>query len=316
MILITGVKRNGFILNSHLSAKRRIRLSISSKIFYIICYMTIILMSLICLIPFIVMISASFTSEQYIRFHGFGILPESFSTEAYRLIFHSPEMVGRAYGVSIFVTAAGTAISLLLITMTAYVLSRKDFKYRNGFSFFFYFTTLFNGGMVCTYIFYIQYLHLKDSLWALILPGLFNVFYLLMMRSFISEIPKELIESAKIDGAGEYRIFAQIILPLLKSGLATIGLFIALSYWNDWYNAMLYINSEKKYPLQYMLYNLLQKTQALAQIASRSGISISNMPSNTLKMAMAVVATGPILFAYPFVQKYFVRGITIGAVKG
>lgn len=296
--------------------KNRIRLTASSKAFYVICYTVVALMALLCLIPFVVMISASLTSEQYIRFHGFSILPAAFSAKAYQLIFQSPQTIQQAYGVSIFITVVGTAIGLFLTTMTAYVISRKDFKYRNGFSFFFYFTTLFNGGMVCTYIFYIQYLHLKDNLWALILPGLFNVFYLLIMRSFVAEIPKELIESAKIDGAGEYRIFLQIILPLLKSGLATIGLFIALGYWNDWYNAMLYINTESKYPLQYMLYNLLQKTEAMAQIASRAGISVADMPSNTLKMAMAVVATGPIIVVYPFVQKYFVKGITIGAVKG
>lgn len=170
--------------------------------------------------------------------------------------------------------------------------------------------------MVCTFIFYIQYLHLKDSLWALILPSMFNVFYLLIMRSFTTAIPSALIESAKIDGASEYRIFIQIILPLLKSGLATIGLFMALGYWNDWYNAMLYLNTDTKYPLQYMLYNMLQQTQALARIASQAGIVVADLPSNSLKMAMAVVATGPIVLVYPFVQKYFVAGITVGSVKG
>ena len=297
-------------------ASTKIKLSKSSVAFYIICYVAVALMAIICLVPFIVLISSSFTSESYIRFHGYSILPKEFTTEAYSLIFKSPMTVLRAYGVSILITVVGTALGLFIITMTAYVLSRKDFKYRNAFSFFFYFTTLFNGGMVCTYIFYIQYLHLKDSLWALILPGIFNVFYLLIMRSFVSAIPAALIESAKIDGAGEYRTFFQIILPLLKSGMATIGLFLALGYWNDWYNAMLYLNSDKKYPLQYMLYNLLQQTQALARIASQAGIVVADMPSNSLKMAMAVVATGPIILVYPFVQKYFVKGVTIGSVKG
>lgn len=296
--------------------KGGIRIPLSSKAFYAVCYTVVTLMALLCLVPFLIILSASFTSEQYIRFHGFGILPGAFSTKAYALIFQSPGSILGAYGVSIAVTAAGTVLGLMLTTMTAYVIGRKDFKYRNGFSFYFYFTTLFNGGMVCTYIFYIQYLHLKDNLWALILPGVFNVFNLLIMRSFVTALPKELVESAKIDGAGEYRIFFQIILPLLKSGMATIGLFIALAYWNDWYNAMLYINSEEKFPLQYMLYNLLQKTQAMAQIASRAGIQVADMPSNSLKMAMSVVATGPILLVYPFVQKYFVKGITIGSVKG
>lgn len=298
------------------AASTKIKLSTSSVAFYIICYLVVGLMAAICLIPFIVLISSSFTSESFIRFHGYSIWPKEFTTEAYELIFRSPMTVIRAYGVSILITVVGTVLGLFIITMTAYVLSRKDFKYRNAFSFFFYFTTLFNGGMVCTYIFYIQYLHLKDSLWALILPGIFNVFYLLIMRSFVSAIPTALIESAKIDGAGEYRTFFQIILPLLKSGMATIGLFLALGYWNDWYNAMLYLNSDEKYPLQYMLYNLLQQTQALARIASQAGIVVADMPSNSLKMAMAVVATGPIILVYPFVQKYFVKGVTIGSVKG
>ena len=150
----------------------------------------------------------------------------------------------------------------------------------------------------------------------MILPGIMNVFYLLIMRSFVNTVPTALIESAKIDGAGEFRIFVQIVLPLLKSGLATIGLFMALGYWNDWYNAMLYMNTETKFPLQYMLYNMLQKQQALAAIASQVGIKVENLPSNSLKLAMAVVATGPIILFYPFVQKYFVKGITIGSVKG
>ena len=294
----------------------KIKLSASSKVFYVICYTVVGLMAIICLIPFILLISGSFTAEQWIRFHGYGLIPGEFSTEAYNIIFKTPQRVVRAYGVSIFITAVGTGLGLLLTAMTAYVISRKDFKYRNAFSFFFYFTTLFSGGMVSTYIFYIQYLHLKDSLLALILPMMFNVFYLLIMRTFVNTIPHALVESAKIDGAGEWRIFFTIILPLLKSGLATIGLFLALGYWNDWYNAMLYINEETKYPLQYMLYAIQQQTQALAAIASQAGIQVANLPSSSLKLAMAVVATGPIVIVYPFVQKYFVAGITIGSVKG
>lgn len=294
----------------------KVKLSTSSKLFYILAYVSVGLMALICIVPFIVLISGSFTSENYIRTQGYSLFINEFSTKAYELIFRNPVTVFRAYGISILITGVGTILGTLLITMTAYVICRKDFKYRNHFSFFFYFTTLFNGGMVSTYIFYIQYLKLKDSLWALILPGLFNVFYLLIMRSFVYTIPPSLIEASKIDGAGEYRIFFQVVFPLLKPGLATVGLFMALGYWNDWYNAMLYINSNTKFPLQYMLYNLLQQTQALARIASQSGISVADLPSNSLKMAMAIVATGPILLVYPFVQKYFVKGITVGSVKG
>lgn len=296
--------------------KKKIKASKSTKLFYVICYTVVALVAFICLIPFIIMVSGSFSSEQALRFEGFGILPKDFTLSAYALIFKTPMAVLKAYGISIFITVAGTVCGLLLTTLTAYVLSRKDFKYRNAFSFFFYFTTLFNGGMVCTYIFYIQYLHLKDSLLALILPGMFNVFYLLVMRTFATSVPAALIEAAKIDGAGEFRIFFQVVMPLLKSGMATIGLFLALGYWNDWYNAMLYINTEDLYPLQYMLYSLMQKTQALAGIAGKAGIAVSDLPSNSLKMAMAVVATGPILLVYPFVQKYFVKGVAVGSVKG
>lgn len=294
----------------------RINASASTKVFNVICYTVVTLVALVCVIPFVMLVSGSFSSEQAIRMQGYSILPRDFSLEAYQLIFKTPITVLRAYGVSIFITIAGTVLGLLLTTITAYVLSRKDFKYRNVFSFFFYFTTLFNGGMVCTYIYYIRYLHLKDSYWAMILPGMFNVFYLLIMRTFVSAVPTALIEAAKIDGAGEFRTFFSVVLPLLKSGMATIGLFLALGYWNNWYNAMLYINDEDKYPLQYMLYSLMQKTQALASLAGQANIQVADLPSNSLKLAMAVVATGPILLVYPFVQKYFVQGVAVGSVKG
>ena len=294
----------------------KIKNSPSSMIFYIIAYTIVGAMAIICLVPFLIMVSGSFTAEKYITFHGFNIYPVEFSTAAYELIFKNPGTVIKAYGVSIYVTILGTFLGLMLTAATAYVLGRKDFKYRNKFSFFFYFTTLFNGGLVCTYIFFIRYLHLKDSLWAIILPGMFSVFNMLIMRTFVVGIPTALIESAKIDGAGEYKIFFSIILPLLKPGLATIGLFLALAYWNNWYNAMLFINNTDKYPLQYMLYNTLQKAEAMSRIAAQAGIVVADVPSNSLKMAMAVVATGPILIVYPFVQKYFVAGITIGSVKG
>ncbi|MDR0721092.1 MAG: carbohydrate ABC transporter permease [Treponema sp.] len=287
-----------------------------TKIFYVLSYTLITIIAFVCLVPFILLLSGSFTSEQAIRFSGYSILPKDITLEAYQVIFKYPQKVALAYGVSIMITLVGTLGGLFLITKTAYVISRKSFKYRNAISFFFYFTTLFNGGMVCTYIFYIRYLHLKDSLLAVILPGMFNIFYLLIMRSFIAAIPPALIESAKIDGAGEFKIFTRIILPIIPSGLATIGLFMALGYWNDWYNAMLYINTPEKYPLQYMLYDLLMRTQALSQIAGQVGIRIESLPTQSLKLAMAVVATGPIILLYPFVQKYFIAGVTVGAVKG
>ena len=287
----------------------KIKVSASTWVFNIIGYIFIPLIGLICLLPFIILISGSLSAEQAVRLNGLSIFPQEFTTEAYEFIFRNPQDIINAYGITILITAIGTGVGLIFLTMTAFVISRKDFKYRNVISFYFYFTTLFNGGMVCTYIFYIQYYGLKDNLLALILPGLTPVFYMLIMRNFVSGIPSALIESAKIDGAGEVRIFFQIVLPLLGSGLATIGLFMALTYWNDWYNAMLYINTEWKYPLQYMLYNMIQKAAAMARVASQLGIPVENMPTNTLKLAMAVVATGPIILLYPFVQKYFVKAL-------
>jgi putative aldouronate transport system permease protein len=294
----------------------KIRKSGSTILFYILSYLIITIVAFVCLLPFILLVSGSFTEEKIIRYSGYSLIPKNFTFDAYKLAFRYPERIIRGYLNSIFITCTGTITGLFLITMTAYVLSRKSFKYRNVIAFFFFFTTLFNGGMVSTYIFYIRYLHLKDNYLAMILPGMFNIFYLLIMRSFIRTIPDALIESAKIDGAGEFTIFIRIILPLLPSGLATIGLFLALGYWNDWYNAMLYINSPAKFPLQYMLYDTLMRAQAFAQIASRVGVRVESLPTYSLKLAMAVVTTGPIILVYPFVQKYFIKGITIGSVKG
>ena len=274
------------------------------------------LFALFCVLPLLMIFSASFTSESYIAFNGYSVFIHDFSTEAYATIFKDSQMVLRSYGVTIFITVVGTLTALFIITMAAYVVSRKDFKYRNRFSFYFYFTTLFNGGLISTYILYVRYLGLKNSILAMIIPGLFSTFYMIVMRSFMSEIPSSLVESAKIDGAGEFLIYFRIIIPLTRSGLITIGLFIALGYWNEWYNCMLYITDERMFPLQYLLYNMLASQQALARIASKTAARLANMPSKSMRMAMTVIAVGPVLLAYPFIQKYFVKGITVGAVKG
>lgn len=285
-------------------------------LFNLISYTVVIVTSVLCLLPFVMLLSGSFTSESAISKYGYGIFPSEISFEAYRLLFKYPQDVIDAYGVSIFITIAGTGAGLFVTTMTAYVLSRRDFVYRNKLAFFFYFTTLFNGGILSTYIFFVKYLHLKNNLLSLILPLIINVFYLIVMRTFISALPTSISESAKIDGAGDFTIFWKLILPLTKPGLATIGLFYALEYWNDWYNAMLYISDMKKYPLQYLLYSTLQSAEALSRISSSASVAMIDVPSQSMKLAMAIVATGPILLVYPSVQKYFVKGLTIGAVKG
>ncbi|MBP3966565.1 MULTISPECIES: carbohydrate ABC transporter permease [Paenibacillus] len=285
-------------------------------IFNIISYSVVIVAVILCLLPFEMLVSGSFTSESAITQHGYGIIPAEFSLEAYRVLFKYPQDILRAYGVSIFITVVGTAVGLFVTSMTAYVLNRKDFLYRNKLAFFFYFTTLFNGGILSLYIFFVKYLHLKNSLLSLIIPLIINVFYLIVMRTFISSIPDSISESAKIDGAGDFTIFLKLILPLTKPGLATIGLFYALEYWNDWYNAMLFITDIKLYPLQYLLFSTLQSSEAIARLSSVASVSMIDVPTLSLKLAMAVIATGPIILVYPYVQKYFVKGLTVGAIKG
>ncbi len=289
------------------------------KIFNIIAYIAVGFVTLWCLIPFVIVVSGSFTSEEYILKYGFSLFPKDFSIEAYKVALQNPMAVLRAYGVTISLTVIGTFLGLFITSMTSYVLTRKDFEWRNKFAFYFYFTTLFNGGLVPWYILMVKYLHLKDSYLALLLPPLLNVFNILVMKSYMSGIPDAITESAKIDGAGDFTIFIKLILPLAKPALATVGLFIALGYWNDWYDSMLFIQNENLYSLQYFLYKIVNNIEAYKNIVSQTGGSISvniSLPSESLKMALTVIVTGPIVLLYPFIQKYFVKGITIGAVKG
>ncbi|MGF7145884.1 putative aldouronate transport system permease protein [Anaerotaenia torta] len=271
-----------------------------------------------CLLPFLMVVSNSFNTESSVIKYGFSILPRKFTTSAYEMIFYNWERIARAYGITIFVTVVGTISSLVLSGMFAYVISRKEFKYRNVFSFYIYFTTLFSGGLVSSYIFNVNYLKLKDTVLILILLPMFSVFNILILRNFITgSIPDSLPESARLDGAGEFTIFSRVVFPLLKPALATIGLFTALSYWNDWSTSMLYINNHRRYSLQYVLYQMFQNIKAMMTMGEHMmSMSSIELPSETFKLAMTVVVTGPIVLLYPFVQKYFVRGITIGAVKG
>lgn len=291
------------------------------KLLNMIAYTVTGIVALFCLIPFVMIISASFSSEEAILRDGFSLFPREFSLQAYKTVFEKPMVVLKAYGVTIGLTVIGTTLGLFFQAMTAYVLSRKDFEWRNHFSFFFYFTTLFSGGLVPYYVLMTNYLNLKDSYLALLIPLLFSVFNLLVMKSYIGSIPDALIEAARIDGSGDFSVFIKIVLPLSKPALATVALFIALAYWNDWYNAMLYMSDKSKYPLQYFLYQQVNDIEAYKKIIASQNISsdvtsVLSLPTQTLKMALTVVVTGPIILAYPFAQKYFVQGITIGAVKG
>jgi putative aldouronate transport system permease protein len=293
------------------------KLDRSDLVLRIISYASVTLFSLFCLLPFVMMVSASFSSEAAIRQSGFGLLPKDFSLTAYEYIFKAPRQVIGSYIVTITMTVTGTAIGLFVIAMTGYALCRRDFPFRNHISFFIYFTTLFSAGLAPTFLWVARDLGLRGSYLAVFLQLLMTPWLIILMKNFMRTVPYEIIESGKVDGAGDFRVFIQLALPLMKPALATVGLFLALGYWNEWYLSSLYLGSTVEFkPLQYHLYNVINTANALRNSVAGSNVSITNLPTNTLKMASAVVATGPILLLYPFVQRYFVSGITIGAVKG
>lgn len=282
-------------------------------------YTLIGLFALACLIPFILMISASFSTETLINTTGLGLLPKGFTLAAYKLIFRSVKFLMGAYAVTIIMTVGGTFVGLFLISMTGYALQRKDFPFRNFISFFIYFTTLFSAGLAPTYLWVTKYLELKGNYMAVFLQLLMTPWLIVLMKNFAKSVPYEITESGKIDGAGDFRIFRALILPMLKPALATIGLFLALGYWNEWYNSMLYLSSSSEiryFPLQYYLYRIVNEASAMKNSMAGANVTVALLPTLTLKLATAVLATGPIIFLYPFVQKYFISGITVGAVKG
>ena len=268
--------------------------------------------------PFILLVIISISNEKDIIRYGYSIIPKNIDFAAYKYVFKNPTSVINAYKVTTIVSVAYMVLSTTLMAMVAYPLSRRTFKGKMFVSFYLYFTMLFGGGLVPSYILITQYYHLGDSLWVYILPHLISPWYVFMMRSFFQEVPNEMIESAYIDGAGEYRIFAQIIVPLSKPVIATVALFQFLGKWNDWNTALLYINDETKISLQYLLQRILQNMQAMQQMESNltSFVNATEIPSETARMAMAVVVAGPALVVFPFFQKYFVKGLTVGGVKG
>lgn len=270
--------------------------------------------------PFLLVFMVSFTDEDVLARDGYRFFPEKYSLEAYRYLFESSEQLFRSYGVTIFVTVVGTLITVLITALYAYALSRKEFKYRKFFNLAAFFTMLFGGGLVPFYIVATQVMGLKDSVWGLILPLILNVFFIIVLRTFFkTTIPESLIEAARIDGAGEFMIFFKIVLPLSLPGLATIGLFSALGYWNDWFHALLFIEDPNLTPLQHLLMKIQNNMEFLSNNTQLSGIqaqeALSNLPQEASRMAMVVLAVGPIIMAYPFFQKYFVKGLTIGGVK-
>jgi len=283
--------------------------------FNTIAYLVVGSLAIFALLPFVILAVNSFSSEHAIVAHGYSLVPRELSAGAYRLIFENPGKILRSYGVTLFVTGVGTAVSLLCSSMAAYVLSRKELVSRNRFAFFLYFTQLFSGGLVPYYLLVSRDLKLGSSLLVLLLVPMFNVMNVLILRNFIQNaIPEAILDAARIDGLGHPGIFFRIVLPLSKPALASIGLFTALAYWNDWWTPMMFVQDERLYPLQYTLYRLISSVNFSAQMVNN--VPTMHLPKETLKLAMTVVATGPIVLLYPFVQRYFVKGITLGAVKG
>jgi putative aldouronate transport system permease protein len=306
-------------MNNSVASNRRAlnQVSIGSNILLNLFFLACVV---VCLAPLLLVIAISFTDEKVILQSGYSFIPRIFSVEAYTYVLAAGDTIWRAYGISIMVTIIGTLASLMVICLFAYPLSRPNFRYRSQFAFIAYFTMIFGGGLVPWYMVYTQLVPIKDTLWVLIVPHLMNTWFMMIMRTFFrTTVPESIIESARIDGAGEFRTFFVIVLPLCKAGLATIGLFCTLNYWNDWYLPLIFISNNKLFNIQYLMYQTLVTIQYLASGSaqfSESDKAMADLPSESARMAIAVLSIGPIILAYPFFQKYFVKGLTIGAVKG
>ena len=299
----------------NITAGRRVRKSRGEILFEIVVYAIAALFCIYCLFPFAIILGSSFETESNFAVYGFPIIPKDFTLQAYKMVLGDSQIF-KAYGVTIFTTAVGTLFSMLLTISMAYPLSLKKIKFRNAITFFVYFTMLFGGGLVPTYLLISKTLNMKNNIFVLILPVAFSAWNMFLMRNFFAWIPHELSESAYVDGANDFQILRKIILPVSVPGIATLSLFYALGYWNQWFNAMLYIEDTNLFPLQYLLMRMLRNVDAMREMARTTGMSVGDLPTNSLRMATTVVAIGPIVLLYPYVQKYFTSGLTVGAIKG
>ncbi len=291
----------------------------NNKIQQVILNAVMIILSLSCLLPFLLLVVSSFSSEASLTANGYSFFPQEWSLETYSYIFGSALSIFKGYGLTMLVTVAGTSLSVLITILFAYPLSRPELPFKNFFSFFVFFTMLFSGGIVPTYLMYVNTFDIKNTLWAYIVPmHLLGAFYVIMMRSFFtSNIPDSLIEAARLDGAGEFYILGKVIVPLSKPMLATLTLMIGLTYWNDWVNGLYYVTDANQYTIQMILNTMLLNIRFLANSASVMGGEVApNLPAVGIRMGIAVVAVIPVLCIYPFLQKYFVKGIVVGGVKG
>lgn len=288
---------------------------IESKTAKIVSYTVMILLAVICVVPFLLMIAASVTSEASLLTEGYSFFPKDISLQAYEYLFADGVTIFRAYGITILVTAVGTATSLILTTLLAYAISRRHVIGRNVIAFIVFFAMLFNGGIIPSYIMWTGFFHIKNNLLAYIIPNYLVIgFYVIMMRTyFTSNIPSEVLEAARIDGAGELTILIKVVLPMAVPILATVGMMVAITYWNEWQNGLYYINDTKLYSMQVILNKMIKNADAIKTIAPNVSVQL---PSVSIKMAVAVLGALPIMCVFPFFQKYYVKGITIGAVKG
>lgn len=281
-------------------------------------YIVLTVICLLCIIPIITVISISLSSDTQILKEGYSVFPRGFTFSAYKFAFMDAEAILRSYGVSIFVTVVGTVLGLIISAMMAYVLARKNYRFQKPLTVFLLIPMVLSGGLVPTYIWITSGLHMKNTIWVLIFPLMMVPWFIILLRTFFTQIPAELTEAATVDGAGEMTIFTKVILPLAKPSLATVGMFLALNYWNDWFWNLMYIDNSKMYNLQYRLYLMMKNVQEMIRNASLSGmgVNVSDLPTESMRMAMCVIAAGPMLLVFPFFQKYFVKGLTVGSVKG
>lgn len=291
------------------------RQTLGDKTFTLFTHIILGIGTLLTLYPLVLALAVSVSTDVDVQRDGYALIPQHFSLDTYAYILKG-NWIGRSYTVTFFVAIVGTILSLIVTSMLAYALSVKTVKYRNALSLFCYFTMIFSAGLVPWYIIVTRYYKLVDSVWALIIPYLVNPFYMFLMRNYFQSIPESLSESAKIDGAGEIDIFTRIILPLSGPIIATVSLFISLAYWNDWWLNLLLVTDTKLYTLQYQLFQILSNALFFNSSASKGITANVKVPTETIKMATTVVTIGPIIFLYPFLQRYFVKGIMIGAVKG
>lgn len=285
----------------------------------VVIHTILILFSLFCVLPFFVLVVTSFSSEAAINKYGYGLICRDFDLTSYKYIFSNPDSFLGAYAVTLSQAFLGTFLSVFIMSMAAYALSRRYFRLKNKFNLYLFFTMVFSGGLVPGYILITQYLKLGNTFWVYIIPGLVSPWYLFVIRTFFRDIPEALSESALLDGAGEFLIFFKIILPLSKPVLATVSLMIVLGKWNDWNTSLLYITNEKLFTIQYLLQKMLKDLDILKKqmLYMPSTVDVNtDIPSESLRLAMAVVAAGPMTLIFPFFQKYFVKGLTIGSVKG